>query len=48
MLNSTQVWLVSGFCGLIAFLITFLVMPSLIRRLKKAEIVGKDIHKLTS
>lgn len=47
MLNSTQVWLVSGFCGLIAFLITFLVMPSLIRRLKKADIVGRDIHKIS-
>lgn len=47
MLNSTQVWLISGFCGLIAFLITFLVMPSLIRRLKKADIVGKDIHKIS-
>ena len=46
-MNSTQLLLISGFCGIIAFLITFLVMPSLITRLKKAEIVGKDIHKLT-
>ena len=45
-MNLTQVLLTSGFCGLIAFLITFLTMPSLIKRLKKAEIVGKDIHKL--
>ncbi len=45
-MNLTQVLLTSGFCGLIAFLITFLTMPSLIRRLKKAEIVGKDIHKI--
>ncbi|RAP45972.1 MAG: multidrug transporter [Methanosphaera sp. rholeuAM6] len=45
-MNSTQLLVTSGFCGLIAFLITFLVMPPLIKRLKKAEIVGKDIHKL--
>lgn len=45
-MNLTQILLTSGFCGLIAFLITFLTMPSLIKRLKKAEIVGKDIHKL--
>ena len=32
---------------MIAFLVTFLAMPSLIRRLKNADIVGKDIHKLT-
>ncbi len=37
---------ISGGCGLIALLITFLVMPTLIKRLKKANIVGKDIHKL--
>lgn len=46
-MNSTQLLLISGFCGLIAFLVTFLVMPPLIRRLKNADIVGKDIHKLT-
>ncbi len=46
-MNSTQLLLISGFCGIIAFLITFLTMPTLIRRLKKAEIVGKDIHKLS-
>jgi len=46
-LNSTQLLLTSGFCGLIAFLITFLVMPTLIKRLKNADIVGKDIHKLS-
>lgn len=39
--------LVSSVCGLIAFLLTFMVMPSLIRRLKNAEIVGRDIHKVT-
>ena len=37
----------SGGCGVISFLITFLIMPTLIRRLKNADIVGKDIHKLS-
>ena len=46
-MNSTELLLISGFCGLISFLITFFCMPTLIKRLKKAEIVGKDIHKLT-
>ena len=41
-MNSTEVLLTSGFCGIIAFMVTFLVMPSLIRRLKNADIVGKD------
>ncbi len=46
-MNTTQLLLTSGFCGLIAFIITFTVMPTLIKRLKKANIVGRDIHKLT-
>lgn len=46
-MNYAQLLLTSGFCGLIAFLVTFLAMPSLIRRLKNADIVGKDIHKLS-
>lgn len=37
----------SGICGLVAFLVTFLSMPRLIKKLKAAEIVGKDIHKLS-
>lgn len=37
----------SGICGLVAFIMTFGVMPTLIRRLKKADIVGRDIHKFT-
>lgn len=36
---------VSGICGITAFLMTFLTMPRLINKLKDAEIVGKDIHK---
>lgn len=46
-MNSIQLLLTSGGCGFIAFLVTFLAMPSLINRLKKAEIVGRDIHKLS-
>jgi UDP-N-acetylglucosamine--dolichyl-phosphate N-acetylglucosaminephosphotransferase len=46
-MNSTELLLTSGLTGVIAFMITFLVMPSLIKRLKKAEIVGRDIHKLS-
>lgn len=35
----------SGICGLVAFLTTFLSMPKLIKKLHEAEIVGEDIHK---
>ncbi|RAP53821.1 MAG: multidrug transporter [Methanosphaera sp. rholeuAM130] len=45
--NSTYLLLTSGICGLVAFAMTFCVMPTLIRRLKKADIVGRDIHKFT-
>ncbi len=37
--------LISGVCGLIAFLTTYLTMPKLINKLHDADIVGKDIHK---
>lgn len=47
MLNSTYLLLTSGICGFVAFLITFGVMPHLIKRLKNADIVGRDIHKLS-
>ncbi|RAP50694.1 MAG: multidrug transporter [Methanosphaera sp. SHI613] len=48
MLNSSTYLLVtSGICGLVAFVMTFGVMPTLISRLKKADIVGRDIHKFT-
>jgi len=39
--------LVSGICGLVAFLTTYLTMPRLINKLKNANIVGKDIHKVS-
>ncbi|AWX32827.1 multidrug transporter [Methanosphaera sp. BMS] len=45
--NSTYLLVTSGICGLVAFLMTFGVMPTLIRRLKNADIVGRDIHKFT-
>lgn len=45
--NSTYLLVTSGICGLVAFFMTFGVMPTLIRRLKKADIVGRDIHKFT-
>lgn len=44
--NSTYLLLTSGICGLIALITTFAVMPPLIRRLKNADIVGRDIHKV--
>lgn len=34
-------------CGLISWLLTRWLMPHLIKRLEKANIVGKDIHKST-
>ena len=40
-----KILLTSGICGLVAFFVTFLSMPRLIKKLKAAEIVGKDIHK---
>ncbi len=46
-MNVTTLLLTSGFCGLVSFLVTFLIMPRLITRLKSAHIVGKDIHKIS-
>jgi len=36
---------IAAICGLISFICTRLVMPKLIDKLEKAEIIGKDIHK---
>lgn len=36
---------ISGICGMVAFLLTYLSMPRLIKKLQDAEIVGKDVHK---
>ena len=40
-----NLFLNSTICALVAFAVTFLSMPRLIKKLKKADIVGKDIHK---
>ena len=45
--NSTYLLFTSGICGLIAFIITFAIMPRLIKKLKNADIVGRDIHKIS-
>ncbi|MGL4669885.1 MAG: MraY family glycosyltransferase [Methanobacteriaceae archaeon] len=39
--------LISAVCGILSFVLTYFTMPKLIKRLKKADIVGKDIHKLS-
>jgi len=44
-LNYQSLIVISSICGLVAFLITFLSMPRLIKKLKNAEIVGTDLHK---
>ena len=38
--------LISAICGILGFLITRLTMPRLIQKLEKANIIGKDIHKI--
>jgi len=45
--NSTYLLFTSGICGLIAFIITFAIMPRLIKKLNNADIVGRDIHKIS-
>jgi len=40
-----NLFLTSAICALVAFLVTFLSMPRLIKKLKAADIVGRDIHK---
>lgn len=40
-----QILLIPILCGIIAFFVTYLVMPKLIKKLKDAQIVGTDIHK---
>lgn len=38
---------ISILCGIISFVTTNFVMPRLIKRLKAANVVGKDIHKIS-
>lgn len=40
-------FILSIICGTLAFLITYFTMPYLISKLKKADVVGKDIHKFS-
>ncbi len=40
-----EIIIISSICGLVAFTTTYLAMPKLIEKLKKAHIVGEDIHK---
>ena len=44
--NIHEILIVSGFGGIIAFIITFLIMPWLIQKLMEAGIVGIDLHKM--
>lgn len=37
--------LVSAICGILGFFVTRFTMPRLIKKLEKANIIGKDIHK---
>lgn len=47
-LNPQQkLFIIPILCGFIAFFITYLAMPKLIKKLKDAQIVGTDIHKTT-
>ncbi|MDO5851786.1 MAG: multidrug transporter [Methanobacteriaceae archaeon] len=46
-MNAEMLLIISGVCGLIAFGMTYILMPNLIKRLKEADVVGKDIHKLS-
>lgn len=44
---SFTIVLISTICGILGFLVTRLSMPRLIKKLEKANIIGKDIHKST-
>lgn len=44
-LPQLPLYVIAIICGVISFLVTRLSMPRIIRKLEKAEIVGKDIHK---
>jgi UDP-N-acetylglucosamine--dolichyl-phosphate N-acetylglucosaminephosphotransferase len=43
----SSILIVSALCGLIAFASTYFVMPRLINKLEGANVVGKDIHKVS-
>lgn len=43
----SSILIVSALCGLLAFASTYFVMPRLINKLEGANVVGKDIHKVS-
>ena len=44
-LPQLPLYVIAIICGLLAFLVTHLSMPRIIRKLENADIVGKDLHK---
>lgn len=44
-LPQLPLYVIAIICGLLSFSVTRLSMPRIIRKLEKADIVGKDIHK---
>ena len=44
-LPQLPLYVIAIICGLLSFLVTHLSMPLIIKKLEKADIVGKDIHK---
>ena len=43
--QTIPLYIIALICGILSFSTTLLSMPRLIRKLKNADIVGKDIHK---
>ncbi len=44
-LPQMPLYVIAIICGIVSFLVTRLSMPKIIKKLEKADIVGKDIHK---
>lgn len=44
-LPQLPLYVIAIICGLLSFFVTHLSMPLIIKKLEKADIVGKDIHK---
>jgi UDP-N-acetylglucosamine--dolichyl-phosphate N-acetylglucosaminephosphotransferase len=45
--HNINIVIISAIVGILAFVITMLTMPRLIKRLENANIIGKDLHKIT-
>ena len=45
MFPQLPLYVIAIICGILSFLVTRLSMPKIIKKLEKANIVGKDIHK---